>query len=428
MWTPERVSRQHSRPSSVASIAGSLNRTSTFEEKPAIVKREELPRRDNEMFRNASSMWAPKKMEPTVHQHSRPDSVSSGSIAEEPEHPVQEYHRRDSTSTIDSMATDGTHSTLAFELDNIPQVVGEFADLKTPTNIPGGHHAPVHPPRDIILDTDMSPTREISPSAGGPLRTAGTDDSVHTLPPTIYNSRKDSYPQSAGPLERILRDLLPQIAHIEHSEPTVMASDYAALQNRVAALEAEKATWESRHSALYALRDEDVENLIKVRCMLADERRHHDALKLLREDDLQNNIALREKLAKATWSPTPPQRAHSNRSSTPSMSLPGGGQDLWQAAKTAAMEQRVLELEKHNAELRSQKAGGASPTADMGPEERIMLEHVVEDGLKYRERMGAKVQSLRSEKEALSKELHKMEDLNEELQAQVERLKRQIAA
>jgi len=374
------------------------------------------------MNQNTNPMWQPRKPEPVIRPVERPESVSSGSIPEEAEDHMEMQNRRDSTSTMDSMSTNGTHSTLAFELDGIPQVVGELADLKTPTNLAPYHQA---------LETEMfSPIRgDVSPPslAHSPPYSAGSDNSAHTLPPTVYNPRKDSYHHSAGPLERMLRDLLPQIAHIEHSEPTVMASDYSALQARVEALEAEKSTWETRHSALFALRDEDVANLIKVRGLLADERRAHDALKLLREDDLQNNVSLREKLAKATWSSPTPPRTHSARS-TLSMSGSPGGQDLWQAAKTAAMEQRVLELEKHNEELRAQQKAPTLEAPEMGTEERILLEHVMEDGLKYRERMGARIQSLRCEKENLSKELHQMEDRNHELEAQVDRYKRQLAA
>lgn len=176
-----------------------------------------------------------------------------------------------------------------------------------------------------------------------------------------------------GPLSTTLHTLVSQLSLLESSTPTVMASDYTALQQRLTVLQTENTSLLSKREALFSLRDEDVSNLIKIRTLLAQERRQHSALRKLRDDDLQNVIDLRDKLAQATW--TNHSRAASPSmlsSSSPSSSLASSisyrrveksqsvsvsssnhqSNDLWQTAKTAALEQRVLELESANADLR----------------------------------------------------------------------------
>lgn len=183
------------------------------------------------------------------------------------------------------------------------------------------------------------------------------------------NNEQSQQQQSAanGPLSTQLHTLLSQISLLESSTPTVMASEYSALEKRLSTLQASNATLLANREALFSLRDEDVSNLIKVRTLLAAERRAHEQIRKLRDEDLQNVIELRNKLAQATW-------ANQSRSATPSsspsvslkrmekaqsvsvVSLSGGtsnqSNDLWQTAKTAALEQKVLELESANADLR----------------------------------------------------------------------------
>lgn len=185
-----------------------------------------------------------------------------------------------------------------------------------------------------------------------------------------------------GPLSTQLHTLLSQLTLLESSSPTVMASDYTALQHRLTLLQTENATLLSKREALFSLRDEDVSNLIKIRALLAQERRQHEALQKLRDDDLQNVIELRNKLAQATWanhsraasssvssSSSPSSISYKRMEKAQSVSVSSNqSHDLWQAAKTAALEHRVLELESANADLRDRldkSAKGQQPGAGM---------------------------------------------------------------
>ena len=253
---------------------------------------------------------------------------------------------------------------------------------------------------------------------------------------------------AAGPMSHLLHSLLLRVADVEHARPTVTAEEHNTLQKRVTELERENLTALKSHNALLAIRNEDLANLIKVRGLLAEENREHAAFRRLREDDLENVLALREKLAKATWSgklSTATASVADRRSSgsgesvTPiqqKRSSKSDSADLWQQAKTAAMEQRVLELEKANAELRAaalaQPVSYSAPVAVAAtatPDQLLLtrVENMFEDSLRQRERMATRMQLLRSEKEGLLKEVAGLEDRNGELEALVERLKRGIS-
>jgi hypothetical protein len=248
--------------------------------------------------------------------------------------------------------------------------------------------------------------------------------------------------QAAGPMSKLLHSLLQRVANVERAQPTIMAEDHTSLQDRIVELERENSSMLRSYNDLLALRNDDLMNLIKIRGLLADERHEHAAMRRLRDEDLENVLILREKLAKDTWSgklqnSTPsasPQMERrntvNNRNSRPV------SDDLWQQAKTAAMEQRVLELEKANAELRAAAVATPAtvPTAGHpmapifsgGGELMTRVETMFEDSLRQREKMASKVQQLRSEKEQLQKEVHTLEDRNGELEVLVERLKRSV--
>jgi hypothetical protein len=74
-------------------------------------------------------------------------------------------------------------------------------------------------------------------------------------------------PHVPGPLESQLAALMSKLIYIEHANPVVSVSpeEYAQMQKRLEALEQEKKAWTKRHEAIWALRDEDVENNIKIR-------------------------------------------------------------------------------------------------------------------------------------------------------------------
>ncbi|KAJ9604238.1 hypothetical protein H2200_011072 [Cladophialophora chaetospira] len=248
--------------------------------------------------------------------------------------------------------------------------------------------------------------------------------------------------QAAGPMSQLLQSLLLRVADVERAQPTVMAEDYATMQSRLAELERENNATLQSHKDLLAIRNEDLVNLIRVRGLLADERREHAAMRKLRDEDLENVLILRGKLAKATWSgkmqiatsPTMKRQSYLGGGPTtptlpPRMSRTSSD-DLWQQAKKAALEQRVLELEKANAELKATQSSvsTATPIATAGDLVLSRVESMFEDSLKQREKMATKVQQLRSEKEGLQKEVASLEDRNSELEALVERLKRGTSA
>jgi hypothetical protein len=74
-------------------------------------------------------------------------------------------------------------------------------------------------------------------------------------------------PHVPGPLESQLAALMSKLIYIEHQNPAVSVSphEFADMQKRLKVLEEEKKTWTKRHEAIWALRDEDVENNIKIR-------------------------------------------------------------------------------------------------------------------------------------------------------------------
>lgn len=295
-----------------------------------------------------------------------------------------------------------------------------------------------------------------------------------------------------GPLEQQLSALMRKIIFMERENPTISVSpeEYQAMQDRIKTLEAEKAAMAARYEALFALRDEDVANLIKVRVLLAEERWEHANIRKLRDDDLGNVISLRNRLAEATRKIesleksggriTPSRRPRSivsiegrstiARENTERRNTlerrdtlePKNTTDLFQAARTAALEQRALELEKANEDLQRQMAAmkleGASPELEQSWQARVneleaqlrqkedelsripriqqqpststdpmtwnRIEGMLDENAKYREKMAQKMQQLRSEKEILQRELHQKEDENADLEAKVEKLQR----
>ncbi|PCH01102.1 Hypothetical protein PENO1_044850 [Penicillium occitanis (nom. inval.)] len=249
---------------------------------------------------------------------------------------------------------------------------------------------------------------------------------------------------TAGPLSTQLTTLLSQISVLESSTPTVMASDYTALQTRLSTLETKNATLLSNRESLFSLRDEDVSNLIKIRTLLAQERRQHEALRKLRDDDLQNVIELRNKLAQATW-------ANHSRSASPSSASAGSvshrrmekaqsvsasmsvssssnqSNDLWQTAKTAALEQRVLELESANADLRQK----LDKTQQSSTEMQIIhssspANAIGSSGYEQQQPGMAAFAELMRERDSHRTEINDLEAENVRLKQQVERMKFQL--
>lgn len=251
-----------------------------------------------------------------------------------------------------------------------------------------------------------------------------------TLPPIREPSPPDQRFEP-GPLEIQLSALMSRIVNIERAAPTIMAEDYKRLEDKIQTLESEKAALMVRYEALYAIRDQDVANLVKVRQLLADERREHQTMREVRDRDLVNVLELRDKLAQFTW--TRPQSI----TRPPSIERRNTTADMWQMAKSAAMEHRALELEKANEDLLTQlsaltkenenlkvvpKSTGTS-TVDID-----RLEAIHEDHARYREKMAQRMQQLRSEKETLQRELSRREDECADFQAKIDRLQRGLSS
>jgi hypothetical protein len=289
-----------------------------------------------------------------------------------------------------------------------------------------------------------------------------------------------------GPLESQLAALMSKIVFMETKNPVVSVTpeDYAEMSARLKAREAEKKTWTKRHEAIWALRDEDVENNIKIRGYLAKARRELEGMTKLRDEDLVNVQVVRAKLGEANRQL---ERLQGGASSTqgrlsPSRGRPGSmfmerrdTTDLFAAAKAAALQQRALELEKRNTDLVSQVEtlkGGASiddinrltahqawkgtvdkleqklktrdgeilrlrgggavvnnigsslSSSPIGAVDFHHVEMLHEEHAAYRERMGGKLQALRSEKESLQRDLHRKEDECHGLEVKVQSLQR----
>lgn len=185
-------------------------------------------------------------------------------------------------------------------------------------------------------------------------------------------------PHVPGPLESQLAALMSKLIYLEQANPTIsiQPEEYKEMKNRIKTLEEEKKQWTKRHEAIWALRDEDVENNIKIRVSnsqhsvgleelannspqgyLAKARRELEETKKLREEDLSNVLIVRAKLAEKTRELERLQGPTGRTS--PVRGRPGSFErrdtaDLFAMAKSAALEQRVLELEKRNSDLVSQ--------------------------------------------------------------------------
>lgn len=277
-------------------------------------------------------------------------------------------------------------------------------------------------------------------------------------------------PRVVGPLEKQLSALMSKLVFMESENPTISVTpeEYESLQDRVKTLEAENQRWKERYEAIFALRDEDVANLVKVRGLLADERHKHAEMRKLRDDDIGNLIKVRGKLADSTrkldelektGGSTPSKRprsiTHERRNTA----------DLFQAAKTAALEHRALELEKANEDLTRQLASagpagknseevthlqntihnlkarlkqkddgdpfGTNPPRtgnnNVVPADWNRIQAMLEENARYREKMGGRVQQLRAEKETLQKELNRKDDENADLEVRLERFEREVS-
>jgi hypothetical protein len=373
MWTPKPLSRSSSTVSMARSV---MSERSVASDRSATSDHSTV---DNSLFRGRSSS---------------PDHVKS--FAMKPE--FQDVVHEDRPERTMSVSSDHSYSTLAEEVPSIKDV-----DLKTPRVV----HTVVELPPIHYTSNDHAP---ISPS-----------------PPPA--SKADN---TAGPLEQQLTILLSKVKTIEQDRPTIMAADYEALQRQVKFLELERASFLRRQEALWHCRDEDLANLIKIRGELAWLRRQHEGIINLREQDAENLLNVRHKLAKLTWASEKQQQESAMQRIMPSSGSgrasvrqsTGPGSDLWAAAKSAAMEQRVLELESVNSTLRAELDKTRANSESPRPLSRINTADDGFDRSHYRARSVAKLATLRVENETLRRDLASKEDEYMELEEKFERLQR----
>lgn len=473
MWTANRAPSRSQRSTSINSVASAYSVASQVQSQRAggyeSDASSDTANEDDVILQNVTFTVAPSSTVPAMWQPGRQETGSAvprlgqkfaatATVTEITPPSLKPYRQQNTMHSIEDDDARSRSSTLGGEEQDF-----EFPE-KTPTCLPKFTTAPA----DISADTADDAAPEATPP-----------------PPT----------HTPGPLETQLASLMSTLVFMERANPTVSVTpeDYAALTSELAALRSEKATWQKRHESLFALRDEDVENNIKIRGMLAKARRDLDAMTKLRDDDLVNLQAVRCKLAESTRKIEKLEAAAVTQGTqgtqglatgrvSPARARPGsvhmmmerrGTMDLFAAAKAAALEQRALELEQRNMDLVSQidmLKGGASiddlnrMTAHKAWKDTVTeleaklrakdaelarlrsgnstatpastsgngigwtrLELLHEEHAAYREKAGAKMQALRSEKEALQKELHRKEDENDALEVKVQSLQRRVA-
>ncbi|KAL2362163.1 hypothetical protein RJZ56_004953 [Blastomyces dermatitidis] len=339
--------------------------------------------------------------------------------------------------------------------------------------------AEIPEPRSLIVQNAQYHPQPLKQILSEDLKQSDDADFPKTTP-TLRDYRTDAGSASGSsegeeeperiprPLEKQLSSLMSEIIYIEQANPTISIAqeEYEALQERVKVLEAEKAATAQRHEAIFALRDEDVANLRRVRILLAVERREHAAFRKLRDDDLKNVIVLRGKLCDAIRKVERLERAGGHGQHTPPRQPKSNISferrdisDLFQAAKNAALEQRVLELEKANEALMGQLAAATQNNAFRATTDKAWrtavdevesklrqreeelaemrrssvapagmdwnrMEALLDEHGTFREKTAQRLQQLRSENEALRRELHRKEDENLSLEARLKSLQR----
>ncbi|KAF2241745.1 hypothetical protein BU26DRAFT_169694 [Trematosphaeria pertusa] len=473
MWTANRAPTRPQRTGSIHSVASAVSRPTSMTS-PQLLRQ---PSRSTGYESDQSSDTAaedeyasfpqvPNTSVPPMWQGGRQNSgtavsrlsqkfaganVSVAEVAAPAPLRTQHSHRQD---RAESSPDDDTHSRSS-TLNGDDQDY-EFPE-KTPTSLPKPSKLPKPSSRPSSKKMDK------------------VDDAPSASPPA---------PHLPGPLESQLAALMSKIIFMERKNPvaSVTPEDYEDMSKRLKALEEEKKSWTKRHEAIWALRDEDVENNIKIRGMLAKARRELEGMTKLRDEDLVNVQIVRSKLAETTrqLERLQAQNGGSNGRASPIRGRPGSmfierrdTTDLFAAAKAAALEQRALELEKRNSDLLSQiemlkggasiddinrmtahkawkdtvndleakvkakdaemarmRAGGAAPSgasaSSSGAVDWHRVEALHEEHAGYRERMGGKLQQLRSEKEVLQRELHRKEDECHALEVKVLSLQRRV--
>lgn len=438
MWTVERSSRRasvtrssSSRSPSIASVTSSIGGNDS----------ESSPRSQINLWQTGQKPYFPMEFAPKVTSLQR--ASSRDSISSRASHATLVNDVED-TSNLKTPTAPPTvsrlhlnkplppalkkvrHQSALPDFDSLPDsaALPDFSELPDSAALPDFDNVPPTAMYPSTPKAKAAPSNLGKASASGTEVTATLAAGVPVLPAGFV-----------GPLEQILMSIMPKISNIEKTQPSVMAEDYQSLKAENEALKKKYDNLFARYEAIYALRDEDLQNLIKVRGLLATERRQHEGLKKLRDEDLQNLINLRDKLAKNNWSGKSSASSNRNRSVRQSR-VDSSATELWQVAKMAALEQRCLELEKVNKDLKS-RSGTSTPveshvvsapgSVSAGNVSMDRIEALLENTITQREKIASKVQKLRSEKDSLQKTVEQLEDRNTELESSVERLERKLA-
>lgn len=211
----------------------------------------------------------------------------------------------------------------------------------------------------------------------------------------IEKSSSSSRPnRPMGPLESQLAALMSKVMQIESGNPiaSVTPKEHEGMKARIKTLEQEKLSMTKRYEAIWAIRDDDVANNVKIRGELAKARRDLEAMTRLRDEDLANVQAVRLKLADTTRQLDRLKAQGAGAGASGRVSPSRGGRppsmflerrdttDLFAAAKAAALEQRALEMEKRNADLLAQietlKGGAGHDDLNRVAAHKAWQEHV----------------------------------------------------
>ncbi|CAA9965626.1 AAA-27 domain containing protein [Pyrenophora teres f. maculata] len=517
MWTPStKPSRHNSRNASIYSIVSFQSgggrplsiASSQLQKSPQISSSPEMPGSPASVVSLLSPQHSPMTQRAPPMQNPAPAQVATPTqIATPTQHatptqppprmqpppPIQNQSRDDDDDNFSDLGSDDDDTFIQRPLGNsappawqaprpAPQPIMNVAPPKLDSKVeniaklaPPITNIPYQPPRTYIerpIDDDATSRSstldgdedDIPYPVKAPISHSAIKMSQTGREPTSPNPA----PHIPGPLESQLAALMSKLIYIEqeNSAISIKPEEYQQTMSRLKSLEEEKKIWWKRHEAIWSLRDEDVENNIKIRGLLASCRRELDATKKLRDEDLQNVQIVRSRLAEKTRELERFQ-AQNGRSS-PSRGRPGSvferrdTSDLFTAAKVAALEQRALELERRNSDLVAQleisRAGGSIDDlnrvttqawtatgaenglrirTDDSEFERIpagassesltgwqRIEALLEEHMSYREGVGGRMQALRSEKEVLLRDLHRKENECQTLELKLQLLQR----
>jgi hypothetical protein len=228
MWMPNRTASQASRTPSVHSVASV---DSSSRSKSLVMPQHGTPPvvHDHDHITDSAYAVSVPAIWQLSRQHSRPtpgkiqrERMSDFASLKEPAQSFSNSEYKTQWETV----TDDDATSRSSTLDGEEEYMEHMEKKQESTAISAT--------RDVLLDEPHSPTPA---------------------------------PHVPGPLESQLAALMSKLIYLEHSNPMVAVTpeDFEKMQTRLQTLEEEKKNWWKRHEAIWALRDEDVENNIRIR-------------------------------------------------------------------------------------------------------------------------------------------------------------------